>query len=365
MAIFYYTSSLYTTLLASDSRIVIGDWYINQNGSAARLTGQTGALAGGTPVFQNPSANPVPAGIKNPPAIPKLYKVINSSATFSSNVNSPLSYNPISVYGGQSLANGSTTYGTCNVTVTPALPAGLSFRLSNVYTTITSIATPVLIYAGAGFRVEITVALSDNFTAGTYYRVSGNTNSIYNGNYLCTAVSPGKITFTYPQTFRTTAAFTPGTGGIITDSNIQSVVCPEANGNDSVGVSYLYNYNNFCIVGTPSASTPATNYTVSFTDNLTTTTANFNLEIKAGNAPIVLTVAQPNDYPLKRKVPIAPFTPIKGSGGASYLIYSISPSLPVTDATIGLQFSSSNGQISGLPDTVSEPSVKYLSLIHI
>ena len=62
---------------------------------------------------------------------------------------------------------------------------------------------------------------------------------------------------------------------------------------------------------------------------------------------------------MQKKVPFTAFTPVSATGGASYLIYSISPPLPATAGSTGLQFNTSNGQISGIPDTVSDPGITY------
>ena len=364
MAIFYSKDPQYKTLLPSNTILVIGDYYHNGTASVSKLTGSTSPTQAGSSTFivQSPTAAngiPLVAGktTSGPPVIPKLYPIVNT-ATLSTFTGSPIGYTPVAVYGGQSLAQGSLNYGTCTVKkIEPSLPDGLSYRLTNAYASVTSFGGATAA-TGGGFNVLLNVSITSTFTVGTYYRVSGNSSAIYNGNYLCVAFTQGKLTLFYPQALTGTAKQpTPvwGTGNtIVTDNNVQILNCPESTAADTIGVPYFYNFNNFYVYGATATSSPATTYTVTFDDGITTTTATFSLEIVGGNAPIVLTVNQPNTYSLQKKVPFTAFTPVSATGGASYLAFSITPPLPDT-----LKLNTNNGQISGTTDAVLDPGVTF------
>jgi hypothetical protein len=69
-------------------------------------------------------------------------------------------------------------------------------------------------------------------TQGAYYYVSGNTNSLYNGYYLCTLSSGTSITLTYP--------FDPGTFSVATTTSVTKEVTNATS--NSLGLSKTFPY---------------------------------------------------------------------------------------------------------------------------
>ena len=65
--------------------------------------------------------------------------------------------------------------------------------------TITGFTSKTVIGSGPTYSVVLGFSSTTAPTIGKYYKVSGNTNPIYNGFYLCTNSSSTSITLTYPQ----------------------------------------------------------------------------------------------------------------------------------------------------------------------
>ena len=102
------------------------------------------------------------------------------------------------------------------------------------------------------------------------------------------------------------------------------------------------------ISGTPTTITPQQNYTITVTNNGGSKQASFNLSVKLDPPTNLAYNISPN---LLRDVTITNVTPTYEGAGVSS--FSISPALPT-----GLSFNTTNGVISGKP-TVASPATSY------
>ena len=227
------------------------------------------------------------------------------------------------------VANGG--YGTISYSLTPTLPAGLSFSnssgsISGTPTTTSSTATYV-------------VSLSDQ---------AGQTSS---GTFALGVISiPISVTQQVPSTLLTKNAtfnsFTPVTasGGYT----------PYAYGiSPSLPSGLSYSTSNGLITGTPTSTSPATSYLVTVTDSAAQSgTSSFSLTVLQPAALVLTKVI--STLTLVQGTASTPFTPISAAGGYGSLTYNISPTL-----TTGLSIDRTNGQISGTPSAYSINTTTY------
>jgi DNA-binding beta-propeller fold protein YncE len=203
--------------------------------------------------------------------------------------------------------------------VSPTLPAGLSFSSAGLLT-----GTPTAVSAATTYTVTVTDA--NGATATATFSLTVNI-----------AVSASTIVATTSLTqSHAASAFTPvtGSGGTAPLTYSVSPTLPAGLSFSSAGV----------LSGTPTASSAATTYTVTVTDaNGATATATFSLTV---NIAISASTAVPSTALTQNHAAIA-FTPVTGSGGTAPLTYSVSPSLPA-----GLSFSSA-GLVTGTPTAIS------------
>ncbi|WP_426435187.1 putative Ig domain-containing protein [Bradyrhizobium genosp. P] len=201
--------------------------------------------------------------------------------------------------------------------VSPALPAGVSFSSSTGAIT----GTPTATSAARAYTVTVTDAHGATAT---------NTFSLaVNGAVTATqAVASTTLTENRPAT-----SFTPVTGGGGTAPLSYSVspILP-------AGLSL--NMSTGAVTGTPTVTSATTSYTVTVTDaNGATATATFGLII-SGPVTAITAVAS-TLLPVNQA---ASFVPVTGSGGTAPLSYAVSPTLPT-----GLTVNAANGTISGTP----------------
>ena len=274
-----------------------------------------------------------------------------ANATFSLTVNSnqtPLTASSV-ITGNKILTQGVTAGvgGFATVTaaggssplkysISPALPTGLSFNTSTGYVS----GTPTVALNNTTFTVTVTDGSASPQTASATFSMAVLANVPTATLAVPTTVLTQGISFT---------AFAPvtGTGG----------TAPLTYGiNPTLPSGLTFSTSTGIVAGTPSASSAASNYTVTVTDSLQQSASQqFSLAV---NAIQILTAIQTRpSYSLYKAVAVSAFTPITANGGYGTISYSLNPSLPA-----GLTFSTSAGSISGTPTSTSTTSSYVVSL---
>ncbi|WP_167558849.1 putative Ig domain-containing protein [Bradyrhizobium canariense] len=219
------------------------------------------------------------------------------------------SFTPVTGSGGAS----PLSYG-----VAPTLPAGLT--MAPTTGTITGAPTATL----GATTFTVTVTDQNNATATNTFSLT------VNGTVTATqAIASKTLTVNLAA-----APFKPvsGSGGTGSLTYAVSPTLPPGVAMDSgTGI----------ISGQPTATSGATAYTVTVTDqNSQTATATFSLAV---NGAVDATQAIASTA-LTQNHTATPFTPVTGSGGASPLSYSVAPTLPA-----GLTMAPTTGTITGMP----------------
>jgi sugar lactone lactonase YvrE len=211
--------------------------------------------------------------------------------------------------------------GSLSYSVSPALPAGLSF--SSVTGAVTG--TPTAASPASSYTVTVTDANGATATATFSLTVNPAVTATQ-------AVASTSLTVN-----RAATAFTPVTGGSGTGSLTYSV-------SPALPAGLSFNSTTGAVTGTPTAASPASSYTVTVTDaNGATATATFSLTV---NATVTATQAIASTT-LTVNHAVTAFTPVTGGGGTGSLTYSVTPALPT-----GLSFSLTTGAVTGTPPAV-------------
>jgi len=93
-------------------------------------------------------------------------------------------------------------------------PGSFTAGASKTFTGATGSPTSTTYNGVSGYSVVLTFA-SGTLTTSKYYKIAGNSNTLYNGYYMCTASSTGSATFFYP--------YNPGTYGSGTTTAVLEV----------------------------------------------------------------------------------------------------------------------------------------------
>ena len=204
--------------------------------------------------------------------------------------------------------------------VSPALPAGLSFNTSNGVVS----GTPTT----ASSAKFYTVTVSDAVGASEMAEFSLTVNTA-----VAAAQSIASVALTQDHAV---SSFTPvtGIGGTAPFAYSISPALPS-------GLSF--NTSTGTIIGTPSVAFGASSFTVSITDaNGASATNSFSLTVNPAVAAVQAAPSVALTYGSAANV-----TPVTGSGGTPPLSYSVIPALPA-----GLSFNTSTGAITGRPTAV-------------
>jgi len=233
-----------------------------------------------------------------------------SSSTVLTAGHAAAAFNPVTASGGT---------GTLRYSVTPALPAALTFS-----STGTVSGTPTAVSTATTYTVTVTDA--NGATATSTFSLTVNAAITTSTTTSSTVLTVGHVA----------TAFAPVTasGGTGTLTYSVSPALPAGLVFASTGL----------VSGTPTVVNAATTYTVTVTDtNSATSTATFSLTVNAA----VTTITAVASTVLAQGHLAAAFTPVTASGGTGALTYSVSPALPA-----GLVFVST-GAVSGTPTAVS------------
>jgi len=266
----YYFPNPSAPPATTDTAYKIGDIYVNQNNSITQQTGGSG-LSAGKKLWTKYSATTPVVPIAPAPAITAATLISTTQATR----NSALTFTPVTAYGGAGvLANRPLT-----VTVSPALPAGLTLKTTKTDITVTSFGSKS--GSTGNFSVTLNFASTTAPVVGNTYLVEGNARDVYNGHYVCTAATTTSITLRYPHD--------PGVFGAGT-TTIRDDTTKIIQGGDQV--SRLFNWVDVTITGTPTQILTNTTYVVTFTDAAgQTSSANFNLAVITDSNELVTELA--------------------------------------------------------------------------
>ena len=350
MALIYYYPNPVATPAATNFNYSNGDYYINQNGAIFKATPGTGLSAGKI-------LWPKPTGIVPPTVLPAITAstLINTNSGLTSQVFSAV---VATAWGGTALI---PTGGTSNavrgispcytVTVSPALPAGLTITTTNQgLITRTNPDTTQNLYNAANVRVSGTPTASipqTTFTI-TFTDQAGNSGSTTFSLQIDSGASP--LTTTQAIATRTltqgtaATAFTP-----VTAAGGDGVKVFGISPTLPTGLSFSTSTGQ--IIGTPSIFRIATVHTITVTDGVgSSSSKDFTLTVEA---PVVNTSLALSSYSFTKTIAFASFKPVSGTGGFGTLSYSISPGLPT-----GLSLNTSTGFVTG-PGTAISPQTSY------
>jgi hypothetical protein len=334
----YYYPNPAAKPATTNIQYVLGDYYVD---SALFVWKLAKSIAGNS--WQSTQLTDI-----KPPTTPPSITTATLVASTSVTANQAVNFKPVAATGGSALPNVSGF----NLSISPALPTGLSLSTVKSTTQITD--------AGGVTRLYnlITVVVSGTPTAAvpnTTFTVTFTDAANNSGNAsFALEVLSGSVALTssvaVPSTtlvqYTAATAFTPvtTTGGV---SPLTYSISP------ALVSGLTLNTATGQISGTPTGLTAGTSYTITVTDSnvpVQTTSKSFTIIV---NAKPVVAAQQISIKNITEKVATSPFTPVTASGGYGVLSYSISPALPS-----GMSISASTGTISGTP-TNPYPTTVY------
>ena len=328
---------------------IAGDYYVSQAGAVTHLEPGTGLNAGKNIWNKYILASPVV-----PSTVPPIV-VTTLVPTKDSVPGQAVNYTPVTAYGGAGVATSYTTTGTViglNVSISPALPAGLSltstFAVSKITGTdsitrlynsvnVSIVGTPTVNVSTASYTVTVTD--STGLTNSSAFNFSAS----YGDTSLTTTLAQANYSLTQNKT--TGLPFTPvtGVGGL---GALTYTISP------SLPAGLTLNSSTGQITGTPTGVLAATAYTVTVKDTINQSSSkSFSLSVNA--VPVVTTLAVPTKT-FTQGVAITAFTPVTATGGTGTLSWAVAPALPA-----GLTLNTSNGLISGTA-TVPAAAANYV-----
>lgn len=237
----------------------------------------------------------------------------------------------------------------------------------NPYTAI----TPFIPVSASGGNGTKTLSISPALPAGLTFdsstgAISGTANSIFSNTYTVTCTDSVGQTASGSFSLSSSAITLVLTTNVSTSTNIifqpitpfTPITATGGSGSKSWSITpqlptgVVFNTTNGTIVGTPTVQSPLISYTVTVTDQTgQTASRSFGFRVSVPALVTTIEVAKILFYP---GTTITPFTPISVSGGGGTKVLSISPPLPQ-----GLSFNTSTGVVSGTP-TVNGRSNVYV-----
>lgn len=355
MAIYYYPNPS-TQPSTALSLYTAGDYFVNGNSILVFGTNPITSLKVWSKYSSTSTIVPTPT-----PAL--VTTVLNASKTLTVGQSNP--YDIGSVYGGSAVATSYTasnaTFVGYTVSVTPALPSGLTLGQTFSTTTVKDVNGVNNLYNSILFKISGTPSAQSSSTAYTIQVADSSgkiTNLIFNLTVQQTPVAISSTVNTPNKIITVNSGLSSSTPVTTTGLSSYEVITPFIPVKGSNGVGTLtysispslptglsLNTSTGEISGTPTALSSSTQYTVTVRDQTNaTTTGSFYLSIISTVPPVLIaTVNYPTVSLIKDQ--LNTFIPVVGSGGQGTISYSIAPSsLPS-----GLTYNTSTGTLSGTP----------------
>lgn len=219
-----------------------------------------------------------------------------------------------------------------NYSVSPALPLGLNLHTSTgvISGTPTAAATQTnytITATNSGGSTSTTVSITVN-NAPAPTGVSYTTNNIFSTGFAINDLNPTV------------------TGGTVSSYSIAP----------SLPAGLILNASTGVISGTPLSALSQTSYTVTATNSGGSVTASLSITINATLAPASLSYTTPKVFRVNgQNIPVIRPT----STGGAINTYSINATLPK-----GLQFNTTNGEISGIPEEATAQADYIVSAVN-
>ena len=226
--------------------------------------------------------------------------------------------------------------GTLNYSISPTLPAGLSFSTA---TGVIS-GTPTSSASVVTYTVTVTDQSSPAQTASATF------NLLVNANPPVATLAVPNRSLTQGVSF---TAFTPVTGSGGT-APLRYTISP------SLPNGLTFTTSTGAISGIPSAPLAATNFSIAVVDSLNNS-ANQTFNLTIVSLPLLSALQTQPSYNLYRSTPVTAFTPVRANGGFGTVSYAIAPALPS-----GLSYASSDGSVTGTPTTTSTTATYTVSI---
>ena len=313
--------SAMTTVTPTTSGGTVSSWSISPSAlpSGLSFNTSTGAISGTPTVVSSSTSYTVTAT--------NLGGSDTATVTIQVNDVSPYSLvysgTPFTLTKGtaMTIANPSVSGGTVTSwSISPSLPAGLSFSTTNgaisgTPTAITSTATYTITASNSGGSATTSVSITVNDAAPSSIAYSGSPFTLNKGTAMTTAIPTSS-------------------GGPVSSWSISP----------SLPSGLSFSSTTGAISGTPTATSTSTSYTVTATNTGGSATA--TISITVNDAPPSAVSYSGSPFTLTKGVAMTAANP-SASGGA-VTSWSVSPSLPA-----GLSLDTSTGAISGTPTAIT------------
>lgn len=264
--------------------------------------------------------------------------------------------------GGSNAGNTLYSYLVLTPTVTTINPStGAPAGGNSVTITGTGLSGATVVKFGTASVTTFTANTATSITLNAPAGAAGNQVDITVTNASGTSVTSSADKYTYVAPTATLAvastvltqnkaatSFTPVTGSGGTGTLSYGVL-------PSLPAGLTLSTTTGAITGTPTATIPATTYTVTVTDaNGATSTNTFSLTV---NAAVTATQTVASRTLTQNQV-VTSFTPVTGGGGTTPLAYSVLPALPA-----GLALSTTTGAITGTATSASSANTYTVTVI--
>ncbi len=247
------------------------------------------------------------------------------------------------VFTDNSLTAGNNGMQSVPLSGTATAPVAATQAIASTTLTQNHAATSFTPVTGANGTGTLSYSVSPTLPAGLSYSTS--TGAITGTASVTCAAIAYTVTVTDANGATATATFSLTVTGLAATQSIAALTQNHAATSFALPTGLTISSTTGSISGTPTMTSSVTTYTVTVTDaNSATATATFSLTVNTAVTAAQAVAATT----LVDNLPATAFTPVTGSGGTGTLSYGVSPALPT-----GLSFSTSTGTITGTATAAS------------